>query len=111
MTSNGGQNVSNAQPPPEMSLAQYLLQTSMHSQTPAQVSVSVSRSETNGTPAAYFHAGSLMDEISDGPRLLDSSSSAFSSYHPAAAALTSKFKGTTRESSKDGGKDIVGTSK
>ena len=110
-TSNGGQNISNAQPSPETSLAQYLLQTSMHSQMPAQVSVLVSRSGTNGAPGAYFQAGSLMDEILDGPRLLDSSSSAFLSYHLAAVALTSKFMGTTRELLKDGGKDTVGTSK
>ena len=110
-TSNGGQNVSSAQPSPETSLAQYLLQTSMHSRTPAQVSVLASRSGTNGAPGAYFQAGSPMDEISDGPKLLDSSSSPFLSCHPVAATLTSKFMGTTRESSKDGGKDAVRISK
>ena len=49
-TSNGGQIVSNSQPSPEASLAQYLLWTSMPSLMPAQVSASVSQSETNGAP-------------------------------------------------------------
>ena len=56
-------------------------------------------------------AGGPMDEILAGLRLLDLSSRAFSSYHLVAAALTSKFMGTTKKSSKDSGKDTVGTSK
>ena len=110
-TSNGGQNASNAQPSPEASLAHYLLQTSTLSQMPAQVSVSASQSETNGAPGAYSQAGNPMGGILAGPKPSDSSSSVSSSYHPAAVALTSRFMGTTKELSKDGGKDVVRTSK
>jgi len=52
-----------------------------------------------------------MDETLAGPRLLASSSSCSMSYHPATAALISRFMETTKELSKDGGKDEVETSR
>ena len=110
-TSKGGQNASNAQPSPEASLAHFLLQTSMLSWTPAQVSVLASQLETNGLPGAYSQAGNLMGRTLAGPKLSDLSSSASLSYHPAAVALTSRFMGTTKELLKDGGKDVVKTGK
>jgi len=55
--------------------------------------------------------GGLADRQQFGLSKFGTFCSVFSSCHPAAVALTSKFTGTTKGLSKDGGKGIVGTSK
>ena len=111
MTSNGGPSALVPLPYPGTSRDRFPSQTSTPSQTPAQVSASALRLATSGVPGTCYQAGKPMDKISAGLKLSDSNSSPVLSYHPAAAALTSRFTETTKEWSKDGGKVAAETDK
>jgi len=111
MTLNGGRSSFIPCPSQGTSLDQFPSQISTPSQMPALVSVSASQLATTGMPGVCYQAGKPMGKISAGPRLSDLSSSPSSSYHPAVAALTSRFTETTKEWLKDGGKAVAGTNK
>lgn len=77
--------------------------TSAPSPMPVPRSESVSQLGTVGELGGSFRAGSLTTGTLDGWKPSDSSSSSAPSLHPALLAATSRFSGTTRVLSRDGG--------
>ena len=109
MTLNSGWISSSDQASHSPSPDQYPSQTFKPSRTPVQALESASRLDTGGALGAYSQVGSWTDKILAGQKLLASSSLHSTSYHPATAALISRFTETTKELSKDGGKGTVET--
>ena len=111
VTFNGGQSSSNPQTSQGPYLGQYPSWTSMLSLMPAPALGLASQSETNGMPGIYYQVGNQTGRTSDGLKLLASNSLPSPSYHLATVVLISTFMGTTKGSSKGGGKDAVETSR